>query len=294
MLAFQARLVFPTYLRGSHVLQMRKLDWNTILLARIARRMGIKTICVPQASGFRGDVATFPAGTVHELQPYDWVSALTPDIQREVIGWGYPASHIGLIPNGVDTDFFCPADTPAFPQSAVFVGQFRPEKRLDILLQAWKQIQTEYPQVKLTLIGGGSNVAEYQQMATGLGISPEFIPISNPKDVRNILQRNAVFVLPGTSEGMSNALLEGMAVGLAPVTSDVPGNRVLITPELNGLCYDSNMPEALAGQLRRLFSDPILQKRLGATAREMVTAQYSLSGVVDEYEALYRWLVQVS
>jgi glycosyltransferase involved in cell wall biosynthesis len=92
---------------------------------------------------------------------------------------------------------------------------------------------------------------------------------------------------------MSNALLEAMSTGLAPVVTDTPGNQAVVTSGVNGLTYASESAAALADALRHLFDHPDEQQRLGQQARATVIERYSLTSVVDRYESLYRRLLHM-
>ncbi len=288
-LAVQAAWAFPLLLRGTQIMHLRGLTPETLALARIARRIGAKTICVPMASGAYGDVALFPPHAPHKFEAFDWISALTEPLRDEIVTWGFPADRVGIIPNGVDTHEFHPPHNPA--PAVTFVGQFRPEKQIDLLLQAWRLIQRDCPHARLTLVGGGRLLTEYQERARALHLTPTFVPNTDQASVLAQLQANSIFVLPGISEGMSNALLEAMAVGLAPVVSDTPANRAVITPESSGLVYAPDSADALAAQIARLINDPILRQKLGEAARRTVVQRFDLNSVVDRYAMLYQRLL---
>jgi glycosyltransferase involved in cell wall biosynthesis len=120
-----------------------------------------------------------------------------------------------------------------------------------------------------------------------LDVPARFIANTNADGVLSNLQSNSIFVLPGISEGMSNALLEAMAVGLAPVVSDTLANRAVITDDKNGLSYSADSAEDLASQLLRLLGNDELRNLLGVQARRTVEQRYTLTSVVDQYLALY-------
>jgi glycosyltransferase involved in cell wall biosynthesis len=290
-LALYTRVFMPALLRGCHVLHMRKIDPNTVLLGSVARQQGIKTVCMPMGGGQYGDIANFPQTARRDAAAYDWVTALSDQIRGEVIDWGHPAARIGVIPNGVDTSFFSPAPSLPKPMSVIFVGKLRIEKRVDVLLSAWKQIQAEFPAATLTLVGGGAKAAEYEHMARDLGISVTFVGDVDTQTVRNLLRQHSVFMLLSVSEGMSNALLEAMSVGVVPVVSDIPGNRALVSHDVNGLLCDGAAPDSVAAGLRRLFGAPAWQQQLSAAARASIVARYDLSHIVSQYEALFQRLV---
>ena len=291
LLTLQALWTFPFLLCGAQILHLRGLTPETIILARIAQKLGVKTLCVPMSSGVYGDVALFPADVPHNFRAFDWISALTEPLRAEVIDWGFPVDRIGIIPNGVDLHLFTPPPAICDDPHVIFVGQFRPEKQVDLLLRAWQQVQQDFPCVQLTLVGGGQNLPKYQQIASELGGNPTFIPNTNETGVLDHLRASSIFVLPGISEGMSNALLEAMAVGLAPIVSDTPANRAVITPEINGLSYQAGSADALAAQLNRLITDNSLRQKIGAAARHTVEQCFDLDHVTDAYLDLYRRLL---
>jgi glycosyltransferase involved in cell wall biosynthesis len=82
-----------------------------------------------------------------------------------------------------------------------------------------------------------------------------------------------------------------MSTGLACVVSDVPGNRALITHEVNGLVWGGDRAETLANLLCRLLDDPVLRERLGSAARQTIIENYSLDAVAEQYIAVYRQVI---
>jgi glycosyltransferase involved in cell wall biosynthesis len=93
------------------------------------------------------------------------------------------------------------------------------------------------------------------------------------------------------AEGLSNALLEAMAVGLPVVVSDVPGNTDVVEHERTGLIFEVRDVSSLAASLARLLDDPELRARLGEAARESVEGSYSLGVVAGRYIELYEELL---
>jgi glycosyltransferase involved in cell wall biosynthesis len=152
-------------------------------------------------------------------------------------------------------------------------------------------LQAAYSDAHLTLVGGGNGLETYQRQADALRLRVNFIPTLPPEGVLQQLQQHAIFIMSGVSEGMSNALLEAMSAGLAPVVSDTPGNRAVITSGVNGLTYTSESASTLADALRHLFDHPDERQRLAEQARQTVTQNFTLASVVDRYESLYRRLL---
>jgi glycosyltransferase involved in cell wall biosynthesis len=138
----------------------------------------------------------------------------------------------------------------------------------------------------LTLVGGQPRPDDLHT-AGSRGLAVQFLPNIDPSGVVGILRSGSIFVMPGISEGMSNALLEAMAVGLAPVVADTPANRALITHNLNGLTYDPDSAPALADALITLLRNAEQRRMLGNAARVTVTQHYRLDDIAAQYSSLY-------
>lgn len=288
-LAAQALWAFPIFMQNVDILHIRGFTLEAVLLAQIVRKLGVKTLCVPMASGDYGDIVKFPQNKVMQaIRAFDHLSALTEPLRDELISFGFPPNRVDIISNGVDIELFSPNESASPGPGIIFVGQFRPEKRVDLLLEAWQIVQQKHPNTRLTLVGGGSNLTQYQQLASSLSIQVKFVANTETAEVIRHLQRNKIFIQSGISEGMSNALLEAMAVGLAPVVSDTPANRSVIQDGINGLCYSPTSPQDLAEKIETLLSNETFRQKLANAARKTVEANFTLKNVTEQYLALYR------
>ena len=110
-------------------------------------------------------------------------------------------------------------------------------------------------------------------------------------DAEHLLRAGQIFLLPSRSEGMSNALLEAMATGLACVASQTGGNIDLLEHGITGLLSPPGDAAALADTLSALLDDVSLRRRLGAAARELVMERHRMDHVIQRYADLYASLV---
>jgi|GEM_PF-2980989 len=101
-----------------------------------------------------------------------------------------------------------------------------------------------------------------------------------------------VFALPSSSEGVSNALLEALAVWLAPVVSRVEGNTDVVVHEVSGLIVESGGAEDLGRQMRRLLVDGDLRQRLQRGALRTINERCASSRVAAACVTMYDELLR--
>ncbi|MFA9432466.1 glycosyltransferase family 4 protein [Egicoccus sp. AB-alg2] len=214
--------------------------------------------------------------------------ALNPRIRDELVAAGVDPARIVDIPNGVDLAPARHADRRGRLR-VVYAGRLHANKGLDDLLRAvaWLREQTLVPAFTVDLLGQGPEEDRLRELATSLGLE-EVVRFCGPTDdVLAAFARSDVFVLPSRAEGLSNALLEALSVGLPAVVSDLPGNRVVVSDEHDGLVVDATSAPVLGEALARLLEDHELRHRLGEAGRRTVAQRFSTATVVGRYRALY-------
>jgi glycosyltransferase involved in cell wall biosynthesis len=224
-----------------------------------------------------------------------WI-ALSIELGRAIAEAGVPAANVRIIPNGVDTAQFRPPG-PADAKHdlrVVFVGRLVPQKALPVLLRAWTSLARRLPAVTLDIVGAGPLQPELEAAASQLGLGARVRFAGFQADVRPFLEAATVFVLPSTVEGLSNALLEAMAVGLPAVATRVGGTEDVVIDGRTALLVPPHDPDALTEALTALLTAPERAREMGREARDRVVERYSLGLVASTYLALYRELVAPS
>jgi len=209
------------------------------------------------------------------------------DLARRSAG----ATPIRMIPNGVNTALFTPADEVSREGAVrlVFVGRLVRQKGLDVLLSALARLP-ESACFELTIVGDGPLRRDLTERALrlGLGERVRFAGWVGREDMPGTLRQADAFVFPSRDEGMPNAVLEAMASGLAVAATRIAGNEELVVDGVTGFLVPPDDPAALAGALARLVGDRNLCWRLGAAGREKVAREYSWRVVAEAYLALCR------
>ena len=214
-----------------------------------------------------------------------------------------PRHKIRYLPNGVDTERFCPDPElrarlrqelgleTAFAWLAV--GRFDVQKDYPNMLQAFKRVAQERHEVRLLIAGDGPLRPAMEQLAHELGVADRVKFLGIRRDIPALMNAANAYVMSSAWEGMPMVLLEASASGLPIVATDVGGNSEVVIDGKTGFLVPPKDPEALAWAMLYLMDLPGEERRrMGEAARQHIEANYSLDRVVDQWEALYRELLE--
>jgi glycosyltransferase involved in cell wall biosynthesis len=182
------------------------------------------------------------------------------------------------------------ADPGASPPRIVCVARFEPPKDHATLLRALAQI-TDLDW-ELDLIGDGPMEPACRDLAERLGIARRVRFRGYMRDVAAALAQAQVFALASNSEGLPRSVLEAMRAGLPSAASSVGGVPEALHDGETGLLAPSGDAAGFAAALRRLISDATLRLRIGAAARAVCEARFSLQRMIEETAAVYEFAVR--
>jgi len=166
----------------------------------------------------------------------------------------------------------------------VSVGRLCGQKNHRLLIKAFSEISEEFPDYILTIYGEGALRADTEGYIESLGMTGRIFLPGRSDDVLQKINSSAMFVLSSDYEGMPNALIEAMCLGLPCIATDCPcgGPEFLIQNGVNGILTAVKDESELAGNMKKLFLDPAYAQRLGNHAKalrdklsvERITLQY--------------------
>lgn len=236
--------------------------------------------------------------------------------KREVLGWvsrhadrvlvnalcirdlaireGVEPDRIVVVRNGVDLDAFDRAarrapDPPAPEPGGIvsIANMHHPVKGQTDLLLAMKEVLRERPEAHVAFIGDGVRRPHLERSARQLGIADRCHFLGHRLDGASILARASIAVSSSHAEGISNAILEGMAARLPVVATAVGGSPELVREGVNGYLVPPGAPAPLARRLVDLLAAAPRRRRMGEKGRRIVEREFGLEQMRRSYDALY-------
>ena len=155
----------------------------------------------------------------------------------------------------------------------ITVGRIDDNKNQRLLVEAYVKITDHYPDWSLELIGDGSGRQALEEYVGTLPCKDRISFTGAVDDVAKRMSEASIFVLPSKIEGMPNALIEAMVMGMACISTDCPcgGPRDLIAAdESNGILVPVDNVDAMAMALKRLITNDTLRQSMGDNARKII------------------------
>ncbi|WP_302080893.1 glycosyltransferase family 4 protein [Salinibaculum rarum] len=188
-------------------------------------------------------------------------------------------SNLDVLGNGVDI----PEQT-ADGDEIVFVGRLKDQKGVHVLIQALEDLDE-----KLLIVGDGPERERLERLASRLDVEIEFVGEVNPEAVEEYLHRGKAFVLPSVrGEGLPNAVLEAMAIGLPVVVTGTGGVADAVVDGETGFIVEPGNEEGLRDRLELLCEADTRRERMGVSARKWVVENHSWNTIISDLDAVYR------
>ena len=238
----------------------------------------------------------------------DHVFTICEGLRADIVARGVANSKVTVIPNAVNVESFSLASSPDPALQAKlgltgctvvgFIGSFYAYEGLDLLIAALPALIRARPDVKVLLVGGGSQEANLRQQAEQLGVTDKVVfagrvphqEVTRYYDLINVLayprhpMRLTELVTPLKP-------LEAMAQGQLFVASDVGGHKELIEHNKTGVLFKAGSADSLAQSLLDLLNNPALWPLLRTNGREFVENVRNWKNSVANYVEPYQQLL---
>lgn len=150
----------------------------------------------------------------------------------------------------------------------VSVGRLMPQKNQKMLLDAFVRLHQQHPDYTLTIYGEGPERQALEEQIAHLGLTGAVELPGSVKDVHDRIMDAELFVLPSDYEGMPNALIEAMCLGLPVISTKVSGATDLIDGT-NGMLTRVGDTDELYDAMQRMLADEDLRRACGEKAVEL-------------------------
>lgn len=168
----------------------------------------------------------------------------------------------------------------------LYLGRLVPEKRPELLIKAFKELDTDK---RLVIAGGSSDTSEYEaSLRDAAQGDPHvlFTGFVKGEPLEELYSNCYAYVLPSDVEGMPMSLLEAMAFGRCCVTSDIPECADVLAD--SGVTFEKGSADSLRAALQGLLADAGHADALGAAAKAHVEKTYNWDSVVERTLDIYR------
>ena len=169
----------------------------------------------------------------------------------------------------------------------VHVSNFRPVKRVDVVLEIFDRIRRQAP-ARLLLVGDGPDLPLAYKKARELGITGLVHGVGAQEEVVPLLSVSDVFLLPSAQESFGLAALEAMACEVPVVASRVGGLPEVIEHGISGYLHAPDAVDEMAASALAILTNSDLHARIARAACRRVREQFCVERVVPMYEACYR------
>lgn len=195
------------------------------------------------------------------------------------------------IPNSYDppSGAVPPPEEYADGRYILYMGRLVPEKGVDRLIRAFKEVETDY---RLLIAGPHTHASDYAQQLQQLAAEDERVELIGAitgERKERLLSHAFLFVLPSEIEGLPVALLEAAGRGVCPLISNIPTNLEVLGSRhvTRGFTFNPASTGELRTALEACLENPELTRSLGEQARKHVSENYSWDTAAEETLNVY-------
>ncbi len=221
--------------------------------------------------------------------------ALHSDCHRDIrlaYKWGFKQEKPSLVApgnGGIRTDVFYPPEKPVEEPIIINPRGFRPYVRNDTFFQAVALVLKKFPNAKFIFaLMAGEPQAEQWIQELEIGHAVELLPPLAHPQMADVFRRAQIVASPSIHDGTPNSLLEGIACGCFPVAGDLESIREWITPNENGLLFDSNDAGSIANTICSAIENKNLRHKSAGLNKKIISTRAEYRMNMKRAEEFYK------
>ncbi|MHC1783393.1 MAG: glycosyltransferase [Anaerolineaceae bacterium] len=205
-------------------------------------------------------------------------------VQHRAEELGFPPEKVVIFPWGIDLDHFQPGDGSVLRAKlgwndnhfvVLSTRSWEPIYRVDVTVRGFAMASRHRSELRLLLLGGGSQEKIIREMVTDYGLEEKVIfgGQIGQKDLPDYYRASDLYVSSSHSDGSSVSLMEALACGRPALVSDIPGNAEWIEPCRQGWLFRDGDECDLQEKLESVLIDKNILEEAGQAARELAEAR---------------------
>ncbi|MGB3466836.1 MAG: glycosyltransferase family 4 protein [Cyclobacteriaceae bacterium] len=228
----------------------------------------------------------------------DKIVAVSEGVKEGLVKLGIPATHVKVIHNGTPKSKYENIDSAVTEELRQYYGIRQGDKVIGCVSRKKKQLQIlqalqylDFP-VKMIFIGI-PEPPQFSEISSSYTVDHQVFfegKIPPPR----VLSHYALFdinILASTMEGLSQSLLEAMAMNVPVIATAASGNLDLIKDRENGLLFEDGNPEQISEKITSLYESPQKMHELAKAGKKTALEDYSIEKTIDKYEAFFMELI---
>jgi len=200
-----------------------------------------------------------------------------------------PARKIVRVYNG--TAALKPVAKEEWPQKSgftlVYVGRMEPVKNHGLLLRAFNAALKRMSELRLWMVGDGSERAAMERLAAELGVAAKVTFWGQQLDVAPFFSAADAFIMSSRSEGLPVSLLQAFSLGLPAIVTDVGGMAEAVKLAQAGFTVSATDPAEMAAAILQMVWSEDARAEFSAHATAAFQSHFTLQAMVDAYMKLY-------
>jgi glycosyltransferase involved in cell wall biosynthesis len=295
------------------IVERHSLDWE--IWPALRRLVAERSIDIVHAHEYKSDLLAWALARACGIVPLATAHGWTGHSARErlfyypcdkrilaryprVIATGAGPARVTTVLNGIDPRQFQRDRTRGAdarrslgltPGDVVIgaVGRLEPQKRFDVLINAFSELHHRHPLLKLVIAGDGSLRDALDAQRHRLGLLESCLLTGHVTDVRPLHEAFDLFVQSSDYEGTPNAVLEAMALETPLVATDVGGTRELVAHGVEGLIVPPGHTAPIVDAIEILLAAPERARAMAVQARRRFEGELSFASRTRRVEAIY-------
>ncbi len=193
-----------------------------------------------------------------------------------------------VIPNPINTSLPGKVTQGQRNKTIITACRLHPQKNLPMLIEAFDKLQGEHPEYTLVIYGQGNEREMLEAMIKERGLEEKILMPGFASDIHEKMRDAAMFVSSSDYEGISNSMLEALAMGVPTVVTDCPvgGARLMIKNGVNGILVPVGDAEAMYRGMKKVIEEPEFAERISEEAFK-VREQYPVEKVSRMWTDLF-------